>query len=348
GHDRARPPPAPGSAEALAAEALQLAAVPLGGAAGAAVAARRGGEGLRRRARRRRRGAVGVAAHRDRRADPLLQDVADVDDPGRAVQPEPDLVAGGDGGGGLRGLVVHPDVAAAARLRGVGARLDQAHRPQPLVHAGARRPLRKRRLRRGAGLVPAVLGHGRSFPSADGPGRARTGCAPDPPAVHSTAEDPRRAAPRCPDHPGLRTDLRPRIHLTGLPAPHLPSRHPQPRTHLHLILPRLRPPPAPSPPPRPTPPPALPAPLCPDRPGLRTVFRPRIHRPRLPAPHLPSRHPQPRTHLTVIVPRLPPPPPPAAPPSPPRLPAVPGPAPPPLILEVSTGPGSLTGTGQRS
>src|SRR5690606_17723210 len=263
GHDRARPPPAPGSAEALAAEALQLAAVPLGGAAGAAVAARRGGEGLRRRARRRRRGAVGVAAHRDRRADPLLQDVADVDDPGRAVQPEPDLVAGGDGGGGLRGLVVHPDVAAAARLRGVGARLDQAHRPQPLVHAGARRPLRKRRLRRGAGLVPAVLGHGRSFPSADGPGRARTGCAPDPPAVHSTAEDPRRAAPRCPDHPGLRTDLRPRIHLTGLPAPHLPSRHPQPRTHLNVIVPRLRPPPPPAAPPSPPRLPAVPGPAPP-------------------------------------------------------------------------------------
>src|SRR5690606_41551396 len=104
GHASARAAPGPGSAEAVAAEAPQLAAVPLGGAAGAAVAARRGGEGLRRRARRRRRGAVGVAAHRDRRADPLLQDVADVDDPGRAVQPEPDLVAAGYGRGGLRWL----------------------------------------------------------------------------------------------------------------------------------------------------------------------------------------------------------------------------------------------------
>src|SRR5882762_1752632 len=114
-----------------AAEAVHLAAVPLGGPAIAGGPDEAGGPLLPRRGRW---AVVDDAGRGDRRADPSVDHPDDLQHP-QAAHEGLDPVAHPNCGGGLRGGTVDLDVPTPAGLRRQGTGLVEADCPQPSVDA---------------------------------------------------------------------------------------------------------------------------------------------------------------------------------------------------------------------
>src|SRR5690606_22453475 len=113
------------------AQPVELATLPLRGAAGAALP----GEDRGALGRRHRRGVVDHAGRGHRRAHALVDDPGDLEHPGPAVDVGLDPVADPHGRRRLGRHAVDPHVPAAARLGGQAPGLVQPHGPQPLVDA---------------------------------------------------------------------------------------------------------------------------------------------------------------------------------------------------------------------
>ena len=117
-----------------AAEAIELAAVPLGGASSARIPAeRRGVPPLG--PRRRRWAMVDDALGGKWRSHPLVDDPHHLEDTPLPCESGLDTVAHPHRRRRLGGLAVHAHMPAAARRCGRPAGLDRSYRPEPPVHA---------------------------------------------------------------------------------------------------------------------------------------------------------------------------------------------------------------------
>lgn len=114
---------------------VEHAAFALGGSARAALPPRD-----RQRGPRWRRRVVYEAGSGFGCPDPLLNHPNDLDRPGRVVDKNAHLVAGGDWGGRLGRLVVDAHMTASAGGSGVGTSLREPHRPEPAVYSGGLHP----------------------------------------------------------------------------------------------------------------------------------------------------------------------------------------------------------------